>query len=222
MTAMNPPSTVPADQDRAPADQDRRSPGRPRSARADEAIIDAVLELLTDGNSADTLSIEAVAARAGVGKATIYRRWPNKEALIVDAVSSMKGPVPVVRGESVREDLIALLTRVGQTSDVRSAKILSCLLPEIQRSRSLQGCYQQVIESRRQVVRDVLRRGVQTGELRADLDVELALNLLYGPVLLQTLMRWNPAVSSKNLAARVVDAVLAGIAGIAGPKAPQP
>jgi AcrR family transcriptional regulator len=206
MTDMTPPTT-------APADQDRKGPGRPRSARADEAIIDAVLELLTQGHSADTISIEAVAARAGVGKATIYRRWPNKEALIVDAVSSMKGPVPSVRGESVREDLIVLLTRVGQTSDVRAAKIMSCLLPEIQRSRSLQGCYQDFVEPRRKVVRDVLARGVETGELCPDLDIELALNLLYGPVLLQSLMHWNPAVSSKDLAARVVDTVLAGIAG---------
>src|SRR5438874_11777110 len=121
----------------APADQDRRAPGRPRSARADEAIVDAVLDLVSEGHTFDAISIEAVAARAGVGKATIYRRWPNKEALIVDAVSSMKGPVPSVRGESVREDLIVLLTRVGQTSDVRAATIMSCRLPELQRSRSL-------------------------------------------------------------------------------------
>src|SRR3954452_13433746 len=90
----------------APADQDRKAPGRPRSVRADEAIIDAVLDLFAEGNSADTISIESVAARAGVGKATIYRRWPNKEALFVDAVRSMKGGVPVVRGDSVRDDLI--------------------------------------------------------------------------------------------------------------------
>ena len=106
-----------------------------------------------------------------------------------------------------------LLTRVGQTSAARAAKIMSCLLPEIQRSRSMQGCYQEFVEPRRKVVRDVLKRGVDTGELRPDLDVELALNLLYGPVLLQALMHWNPAVSSKDLAARVVDAVLAGIGG---------
>jgi AcrR family transcriptional regulator len=197
----------------APADQDRKAPGRPRSARADEAIVDAVLDLLAEGVSADTMSIEAVAARAGVGKATIYRRWPNKDALIVDAVASMKGPVPVVHGESVRDDLIALLSRVGQSTDGRTAKIMSCLLPEIQRNTNMHGCYQSVIEPRRQVMRDVLERGVRTGELRADLDVELALSLLSGPVLLQSLLQWNPAVDSRDLATRVVDAVFAGIAG---------
>src|SRR5687768_10175832 len=93
----------------APADPDRKAPGRPRSARADEAIIEAVLALLADGVSADQLSIEAVAARAGVGKATIYRRWSNKEALLVDAVASLKGPLPELAGVSVREDLLTLL-----------------------------------------------------------------------------------------------------------------
>src|SRR5262249_5933040 len=67
-----------------PSEQDRKGPGRPRSPRADEAIIDAVLDLLAEGTTAEALAIETIAARAGVGKATIYRRWPNKEALLVD------------------------------------------------------------------------------------------------------------------------------------------
>src|SRR5690349_15099964 len=148
----------------AAADQERKAPGRPRSARADEAIIEAVLNLFADGPSPDAMSIEAVAARAGVGKATIYRRWPNKEALIVDAVTSMKGTVPAVRGESVRDDLVALLGRVGQSPDNRSSRVMSCLLSELQRSESMHGCYQRVIEPRRQAMRDVLDRGVRTGE----------------------------------------------------------
>jgi AcrR family transcriptional regulator len=224
MTAMTPTSAEPTDRERTapgpPADApcpraepDRKAPGRPRSARADEAIIDAVLDMLAEGQSRDAISIEAVAARAGVGKATIYRRWPNKEALIVDAVSSMKGPVPPVLGNSVRDDLIALLSMVGQSTDNRAAKIMSGLLPEIKRSNSMHGCYQAVVEPRRQVMREVLCRGVRTGELRADLDVELALTLLSGPVLVQSLLRWNPAVEPGDLARRVVDAVLTGIAG---------
>jgi AcrR family transcriptional regulator len=196
----------------APAGQDRKGPGRPRSARAEQAIIDAVLDLIAEGNTPDAMSIEAVAARAGVGKATIYRRWPNKASLIADAVTTMKGGIPTVRGESVRDDLVALLSRVGHSPDNRAAKVMSCLLPEIQRSASMHGCYQDVIEPRRRVMREVLSRGVGSGDLRADLDVELALSLLTGPVLVQSLMNWNPALDSENLAARVVDAVLTGIA----------
>ena len=87
-------------------DEARRAPGRPRSARADEAIIEAVLDLLADGTTVEALSIEAVAARAGVGKATIYRRWPNKESLLVDAIACAQGPLPELTGESVRDDLL--------------------------------------------------------------------------------------------------------------------
>ncbi len=93
---------------------DRKGPGRPRSARVDEAIIHAVIDLLTAGTTAEALSIEAVAARAGVGKATIYRRWPNKDALLVDAVASLKGPLPQITGESVLADLVTLLRPVGR------------------------------------------------------------------------------------------------------------
>jgi AcrR family transcriptional regulator len=146
-----------------------------------------------------------------VGKATIYRRWPNKEALFVDAIASMKGPLPTVRGESVRDDLVALLSGVGRKHDDRAAKIMSCLLSEIQRSTTLQGCYQDVLEPRRQVMREVLRRGVQTGELCADLDVELALTLLSAPLLVRSTRR-DASLAGEGLAARVVDAVLAGIA----------
>src|SRR2546430_2040846 len=67
-----------------------RAPGRPRSVRVDEAIIDAVLDLLADG-SIESLSIEAIAARAGVGKATLYRRWSNKDDLLLDAIRTLKG-----------------------------------------------------------------------------------------------------------------------------------
>ncbi|MDT4989339.1 MAG: hypothetical protein QOI74_3433 [Micromonosporaceae bacterium] len=137
----------------AAADQDRKTPGRPRSVRADEAIIDAVL------------------------------------------------------------DLIALLTRVGQPPDARSARIMSCLLPEIHRSASMRVCYDNVVEPRRQAVREVLSRGVRTGELRPDIDIELTMSLLSAPVVLPILLQWSPAVAGDDLAARVVDAVFAGIAG---------
>src|SRR5919198_3834015 len=86
-----------------------RPRGRPRSERAHEAIIDAVLEMLAEWTTVEALSMEAVAARAGVGKATIYRRWPHKEALVIDAVASTKEPLPEPRGTSVREDLVLLV-----------------------------------------------------------------------------------------------------------------
>src|SRR5947209_12428791 len=158
-----------------PADQERKAPGRPRSARADEAIIEAVLDLLADGTPAESLSIEAVAARAGVGKATIYRRWSNKEALLVDAVATVKGEPPTVKGESVRDDLVTLLRPFAVPARTRAAKIMPCLYSAIQLSPELSRCVQKIVEPRRELMREVLRRGIGSGELRADLDLDLVM-----------------------------------------------
>jgi AcrR family transcriptional regulator len=189
-----------------------RPPGRPRSTRADEAITEAVLELLAEGTPVDALSIEAVAARAGVGKATIYRRWPGKQELVFDSLRRIKGSPPPLAGRSVRDDLITLLSAIRRSSDTRVVKIISCLVPEMHRSPESYEAYQQVVEPRREIMREVLRRGVATGELRADLDVEVTLLLLTGPLLVQKMLRWHPGLPDGGLAERVVDAVLAGIA----------
>ena len=193
-------------------DQDRKAPGRPRNARADEAIIDAVLALLIGGQSADGISIEAVAAKAGVGKATIYRRWPNKEALLIDAVAAMKGPLPEPLGVSVRDDLVMLIAGMRTKRSEQYGKATACLLPEMVRSPDLHRVYQAVVEPRRNVMRQVLKRGVETGELRADLDVELTLLMLSGPALAQNMLKWNPHVPDEGFAEALVDAVLRGAA----------
>lgn len=189
-----------------------RPPGRPRSARVEQAIIEAVLSLLVEGSTVEGLSIEAVAARAGVGKATIYRRWPGKEALLVDAVSSVKGPLPRPAGRSVREDLILLLGPVPRKPDQRMTRIMSCLVPEVHTSPERYRLYQGLVEPRREAIRQVLRRGVDTGELRPDTDIEVALAVLTGPILIQRMLRWHPGLDDSALPERVVDTVLAGLA----------
>ncbi|HXC23362.1 MAG TPA: helix-turn-helix domain-containing protein, partial [Solirubrobacteraceae bacterium] len=93
-------------------DQGRR-PGRPRSEQAEQAIIDAALELFGE-RGVDGVCVEAVAARAGVGKATIYRRWSSKEDLLIAALSTMKSPLRQPRGDSVREDLIQIVTAIAK------------------------------------------------------------------------------------------------------------
>jgi AcrR family transcriptional regulator len=190
-----------------------RSPGRPRSAQVDEAIIEAVLDLLAEGTTVEALTIEAVAARAGVGKATIYRRWSGKEELLVDAVRTMKGPPPELAGESVRDDLVRLLSPIGtKKPERRFARIMSCLVPDMQQSPERYRLYQSLVEPRREAMRGVLRRGVATGELRADLDIELAVTLLTAPMMMQRTMRWNPALDDTNLPERVIDTILTGVA----------
>ncbi len=191
--------------------QERKAPGRPRNARADEAILRAVLDLLSEGQSAAAISIEAVAARAGVGKATIYRRWPNKEALLVDAVASMKGPLPTPQGVSVRDDLVMLI-KANRGHKREYGKITACLLPELLRDDSILEMYQAVVEPRRDVMRGVLRRGIENAELRADLDIELTLLMLTGPSMMHGLFRWDPRVPDEGFVEALVDAVLRGAA----------
>ena len=188
-----------------------RSPGRPRSVRADEAIVQATLDLLAEGNSIEALSIEAIAARAGVGKATIYRRWPGKDALLLDALRTLKGAPPEPAGHSVRDDLVLLVGAVGHNVDPRAAKIMPCLVPEVNRSPDHYQLYQNIIEPRRRLMRDVLRRGVASGELRADLDIELAMALLSGPMVVQRVLRWHPELDDRILPERIVDGVLEGL-----------
>ncbi|WP_433651703.1 TetR/AcrR family transcriptional regulator [Micromonospora zamorensis] len=188
-----------------------RSPGRPRSVRADEAIIEAALDLLAEGSTIEALSIEAIAARAGVGKATIYRRWAGKDALLLDALRRLKGVMAQPAGHSVRDDLVLLVGAIGKNVDPRAAKIMPCLVPAVNRSADQFQLYQNIISPRRQLMREVLRRGIDEGVLRADIDVEVTMALLTGPMLIQRVLQWNPDLDEQALPERVVDAVLEGI-----------
>ena len=196
----------------AAADQERKPPGRPRSPRADEAIIEAVLDLLAEGTPAESISIESVAARAGVGKATIYRRWSNKEALLVDAVATVKGDPPKVNGESVRDDLVTLLRPFAVPARTRAAKIMPCLYSAIQQSPELSRCVQKIVEPRRELMREVLRRGIGSGQLRADLDLDLIMSMLTGPLIAQSVIGWNPKFDRATLPERLVDTLWPAIA----------
>jgi AcrR family transcriptional regulator len=194
------------------ADQDRKAPGRPRSPRADEAITDAVLDLLAGGTPPKAISIEAVAARAGVGKATIYRRWSNKESLIIDAVATMKGDLPTLSGESLRDDLVELLRPVGQPNSTRNGEIMPCLLSEIRRSPELNTIWQKITKPRRDLLKSLLQRGIANGELRDDLDIEITMAMLVGPLVARSVLLWNPDLDIPDLVERLVDTVLAGAA----------
>ncbi|MET8370163.1 TetR/AcrR family transcriptional regulator [Micromonospora profundi] len=189
----------------------RGSPGRPRSIRADEAIIEATLDLLAEGSTVEALSIEAIASRAGVGKATIYRRWAGKDALLLDALRRLKGILPQPTGHSIRDDLILLVGAIGKNIDPRAEKIMPCLVPAVNRSTDQYQLYQNIIAPRRQLMREVLRRGVDEGVLRADVDIEVTMALLTGPMLIQRVLQWSPDLNEVDLPERVVDAVLEGI-----------
>lgn len=209
VAASHPPAGAHTDLVRDDGDPPR-APGRPRSAHVDEAVIAAVLDLLAEGN-VEALSIEAIAARAGVGKATVYRRWSNKDDLLLDAIRSLKGTPPQPAGLSLRDDLVMLLAEMARAPDARAGKVLPCLIPMLQRSPKMFRLYQEAVEPRREVMRGVLRRGVESGQLRPDIDVELTVAMMTGAVLMQKLLRWHPDLDDRDLPARVVDAMLCGL-----------
>ncbi len=188
-----------------------RRPGRPRSEQADRAILDAALSLFAESGP-EGLCIEKVAARAGVGKATIYRRWPGKEDLLLDALAALKVPLPAPKGKSVRSDLVALLDAMcAESADPRRARQFALLQGEGLKYPRLMARYMEtVVEPRREVVRSVLRRGVATGELRQETDVEAALFMLSGAVLARG--RYGQEPVEDGYARRVVDELLRGLA----------
>jgi AcrR family transcriptional regulator len=192
--------------------QPARPAGRPRSARAEKAIIDATLDLIGESISLAELSIEAIAARAGVGKTTIYRRWSNKEDLLVDALATLKAPLPPPRGGSVREDLVAYMEVFQRDAcDARKRCVMNIAMNEAERHpRLVERIRQATIEPRRAAITALLRRGMDTGELRADLDLRIAMVTLIGTMMWYVRSE-EVTEASRDLAERVVDQLLSGL-----------
>jgi AcrR family transcriptional regulator len=187
-----------------------RRPGRPRSERADQAILAAALDLFAELGP-DALGIEQVAARAGVGKATIYRRWPGKEEMLLDALGSLATKMPEPQGRSVRADLTALLTAIcREAADPRRARLFALLQGEgVRYPRLMKRYVETVVQPRRDIVRSVLRRGIGTGELRENADIEAAAFLLEGAVLASM---YGSEPPEPRYARRVVEELLRGLA----------
>ncbi|MFP6605721.1 MAG: TetR/AcrR family transcriptional regulator [Myxococcota bacterium] len=155
--------------------------GRPRSEEAHRAILDATLELLAEvGFSA--MTVEGVASRAQVGKATIYRRWPSKLPLVVEAFGQLPGFEEVDTG-SLAEDLKKMIRAYLQAFN---ASPLSAILPSLAGERAhnpeLAELFEPVSKGRRQPLVRAFERAVDRSEVPADLDVELAADLVVGPI----------------------------------------
>ena len=159
-----------------------RGPGRPRDERAGRAILDAALELLAEVGPTG-LSVEEVAARAGVSKATIYRRFQTKDDLVVGCLSGLVIASPVdVPGGSVQERLVHLVEH-WWSSYVTSAngQVFHRVLAHAKSNpRLFEAFYDEVIEPRRELFRRVLRDGIAAGEIRPDADLELVVTMIVG------------------------------------------
>jgi len=190
-----------------------RRPGRPRSAEADAAIVDATLELIVEGGI-DGLSVESVAARAGVGKATIYRRWANKDELIEDALASLNDALPdIPDGATARARLVVMVEQIGAKSvETCSGRLMPRMLSySTQHPDLFKQYFRSVIVPRRQRYLAVLADGVAAGEIRPDIDLELAATLIAAPMLYLHLMQVGMGPPRPGTAQQLVDMVLDGI-----------
>ena len=162
--------------------------GRPRDARCDHAILQATLDMLREGG-AGNLSIDGVAARAGVGKATIYRRWSSKEALLLEALSIDGAAMEIPDSGTLRGDLelyfadLLMRLRQNENSDVLPHLIeAACYDTEV--SNSLD----EYLSNRQQPLRSLLQRAQQRGEIAAGIDLKVVVDVLVGPVIYRRLM----------------------------------
>jgi AcrR family transcriptional regulator len=186
--------------------------GRPRSEKARKAVLDAAAELLL-ARGLSAVSMDAVAEQAGVSKATIYRWWPTKETLALDALFTdwaAARPYPQDTG-SLRGDLRSLLRPWVRLATSRPyGRVIAALLAEAQTDPVFAAEYRQrVVEPRRDQARAVFGRAIERGEIPADTKVEVALDLLYGPFYHRLLHGHAPL--DDRFTQDVIDMALAGI-----------
>jgi AcrR family transcriptional regulator len=186
--------------------------GRPRSERARKAILGAAAELLL-ARGLSEVSMDAVAERAGVSKATIYRWWPTKESLALDALYTEWAAAPSQTRDtgSLRGDLLSMLRPWARLAGSRPyGRVVAALLTEAQTDPVFGAEYRQrFLEPRREQVREIFRRAIERGELPAGTKVEVALDLLYGSMYHRLLNGHAPL--NDRFVRDVVDTVLNGV-----------
>jgi AcrR family transcriptional regulator len=184
-----------------------RRPGRPRIAHYDAEILRVTQELLLEkGYSGFT--IDAVAAKVGVGRPTIYRRWPTKAALAVAAMGQSTGLAPAPDTGSLREDLLAFQRHQVNLTRPETRQMTAGLVADLVADPELADVYvSRFVSPRRASVAEALQRGIDRGELRPDADFEFILNLLIGPLFMQCIVFGEP--SPPDMPEKTVDVVLA-------------
>ena len=186
----------------------------PRVERSRQAILDATLQLLARDGDVGSLTVEAVAARSGVAKTTIYRRWRDKwelalDAVMIDMLPRLDEPVDV--GDTRKELLTFINSVVKMLATPPYGQAMQALVSQIATDPDLARVYrEQVVEPRHAELTPVVKRGIARGDLRPDTDVRLIHELLVGPIFYRLLFSGAPL--DRNLGRRIVDAILAGFA----------
>jgi AcrR family transcriptional regulator len=171
----------------------KRPPGRPQSRALDDAIVAAAAELLGEMSLA-ALSMELVAQRAGVGKPTVYRRWPTKGALVVEVLARTAPPIEIPPDGDPRERLCgAVVGFYRSLVDSGLAHVLYGLIGETLVDQELAALFRRrYLEPRVRPITDAVRRAITEGVVRADLDVSLVHHLFFGPLMHSWLVGERP------------------------------
>jgi AcrR family transcriptional regulator len=167
--------------------------GRPRDEAARAAILRSANAILEE-KGIGGFTIEAVAARAGVAKTTIYRWWPSRGALAMAGFLAETAPkISYPDSGSARADLISQLRRVASVYGGKTGRVLAAILAEGQRDPNTMAAYiEGYAHPRREEAKAILSAGVKRGELRADIDLEATVDVLYGPIYYRMLVPLAP------------------------------
>ncbi|MEY2400948.1 MAG: hypothetical protein QOJ08_1059 [Ilumatobacteraceae bacterium] len=186
-------------------------PGRPRSDKVHRAILDATRDLIVEKGFAD-LRLEHVAARAGVGKTTIYRRWASKEALALELLLALAAPhIAIDDSGDTREELTAAVNNaIGGLTRSAFGPVIRALLSQIANNPALGDPFRAtVVQARRTEIAAVIARGIARGDLRRDVNMDIATELLVGPVYFRLMFGGE---LNDEFATHVVDTLLQGLA----------
>ncbi|WP_410768504.1 TetR/AcrR family transcriptional regulator [Fontibacillus sp. BL9] len=166
--------------------------GRPRNVETQKSILSASYDLLLE-KGFGAVTVEKIAERAGVSKATIYKWWPNKAAVVMDGfLSSAAERMPVPDTGSALNDIVIHATNLVRFLTSREGNIIMELIGEGQFDSGLAEAYQtRFFHPRRLEARQLIERGIQLGELRGNLDIELCIDLIYGPIFYRLLILSN-------------------------------
>jgi AcrR family transcriptional regulator len=184
--------------------------GRPRSAAARDAILQAAQALLEE-TGFERLTIEGVASRAGVGKATIYRWWPSRGVLAMEAFLSNVSPV-IAFPQSGRasDDIAAQMKRVARAYRAKTGQIVKEMIASSQSNPEVQRIFfDGYLGPRRAAAKEALRRGIDNGEFKANADLDAVIDALYGPLFYRLLLGHMP--NDDAFIDGVAEAVLEGI-----------
>jgi AcrR family transcriptional regulator len=185
--------------------------GRPRSETAHAAILEASISLIRKVGY-DSVTMDGIAAEAGVGKATVYRRWKSKENLVCEALERLMRAIPAPNTGTTRGDLLELMReQQGLYGDPATAELLSGLVAAMQRSRRIARVVRTSFHAARQkAMTEVVERAKRKGDLPKGTDVELLLDLFNGPLFYRFLFTGRPI--DARLTHGVVDALLKAFA----------